>query len=303
MLKWAPEEIGNCPLTDKDVAITFVASSFGDLGPQTQQKRFVSNGSFHPDSGQPVSVCSQYLWWLSGLFTPEHQTPKTLADIEIREDRSVQPPHLYLFLAPKRLESPEESKDGPEAPVLNVEGMHEGNALDLENAARQMAQVQAQIDELNRNFQHVEKLTVFGLYGDALLVLSPVGGQPNTTGKQLLRKTEHIVFRPPTLKPGKKIVRDAIEPWECGKIDKFLADNPNLTICFQDQQFELPDGGKVNLWELRPASEEESFKLEHRRRVTVKNSQFVKTTKNGSVVTDLSVDPARQLALFGRVVP
>jgi hypothetical protein len=181
--------------------------------------------------------------------------------------------------------------------------MHEGGPFDLENAAKMMADVQTQIEDLNRNFQHIKQLTVIGMYGDALMILSPIAGQPNLAGTQLLRKTDQIVF-----KPGEGLqenVAGVIQPWECGKIDKFLADNMHLTICFQDQRFELSDkAGKLNIWDPRPGPDpdDNGFSLEHRRRVTLQNPTFVVEDKRGGVYTDYGVDPARQLARFGRVV-
>jgi len=286
MEKWSREKVNNyCSLSDEDFEdITFVASDFDNWSSFTIQKKFEDNGSVHlGPNPRRVSVCSQYLHWLSGLFTANKLPPKTLADVEIWETR---PSCLFLLFASDAIASeayrPQKLRQvSCEVKELDIQPLHQGNPLDLRNAAEQMSIVQTQMANLNMGCQSINVLNVIGLYGDALMLWSPFNRDP--TGKELLTKARKVVFIPGS-------IVSPIKASECPKIDKFLADNPRLQVCFENYTFELSRRPEDNL-----------FVLNNRAQVTVVKPNFVQTVDGISTEIPL-MNPAQQLSNFARAV-
>jgi hypothetical protein len=160
--------------------------------------------------------------------------------------------------------------------------------------------VQDAINKLNHDCKSIQQLNITGLYADATMILSPVAEGFNSTGKELLAKTKEVVFVPGKLKTN-------IEAWECGKIDKFLADNPHLRVCFAGQTFDLSSGGaekERNAWDVRyaPDPKDNGFKLDHKDRVTVLAPKFVNVFEGKSIDIDQGLNPTLQLKEFAHVV-
>jgi len=335
MRQWDREQMLNCADTkDRFSDIVFVASDKNSWAPNTTQEPFVDNGSVRFDGNEavPVSVCSQYVWWLSTQFNPIR---KTVDDIDIWETPTRRLFFFYLPDKPNAYPPAEalavsgasaEASAGASAEAsaeasavadeledlaldcknanLKVEEMHEGDPFDLENARRMMVRVQKRVDHLAASCEHIENLHVEGPFGDALMILSPFGEMPNVSADTLLKKTDQVVFHPSFKTPYH------IEEWHCGKIDKFLADNTSprkkLAICFDDLRFDLtPSRIKRDPWDRVGKQDDNGFKLDHRDRVTVRRPHFIVQVDGGKKQQDVSheVDAAQVLKNFGRVVP
>jgi hypothetical protein len=301
--KWLPQKVTNyCSLNEDDFEeITFVASDFDNWSSLTTQKKFEDDGSVHlGPNPRRVSVCSQYLYWLSGLFTESRLPPKTLSDIEIWETK---PSSLFLLFKSDNVASeayrlPSRPSLEPQEMVQEVKGLgvsckvkefdiqplHAGDPMDLENARKNMSVVQRHMDDLNRDCSSIKVLNVTGLYGDALMLWSPFGQSFDATGKGLLMKVGTVVF-----KPGSIVA--PIKGSECPKIDKFLDDNPSLKVCFERHTFELSNVGNAS----------PDFMLKNRDRVTVIRPTFVRIVRGISNI-DKGLNAAQELSNFAHVV-
>jgi len=305
MRRWGQAELSDCTFTAKDYDIVFVNSDQEHFSADTYQWPFENNGSVRvvaPGEVVPVSVCSQYVFWLASQFPGVR---KTVDEIDVWETGTGQLLFFYLpdkpavpLVAAVEKELKALELDCKHA-TLNVLEMHnDADPLDFENARQMLTKVQKRIDHLAASCEHIDNLHVEGHFGDALMILSPFGAMPNSSAEILLRKTDNVVFHPsPT--------SDHLEEWHCGKIDKFLADNPKLTICFDGMKFDLtPSRGKVNPWDQAHQQVSNGFKLDHRDKVTVRNPAFVVQLNGGQKQRDITreVDAVQELTNFGRVV-
>lgn len=315
MRRWDRALLGDCSATAQDFDIVFVNSDKDHLTADTYQWPFVDNGSFRvvsPTKSVPVSVCSQYVFWLASQFPG---VSKTVEEIDIWEKTDTG--QLFFFYLPDAPKAQAAALFGAgvekelealgldcKNATLDVSEMHnDADPLDFENARIMLLAVQKRVDQLAAGCEHIDNLHVKGHFGDALMILSPFEATANSSAEILLGKTDNVVFHPsPT--------SDHLEEWHCGKIDKFLTDNntspdKKLTICFDEMKFDLtPSRGKVNPWDQVEKKPSNGFKLDHRNKVTVRNPSFIVQKDGGRKQEDISrrVDAAQELKDFGRVV-